>query len=95
MYSKYVVYDYKEAVLLPMSMKHKIHKTYRTYRDTENPKGPEGRFDIRQATSAGFFNVYVNDKGEIDVAVHGKSESLDMSSRPEDADIIKLTLGIL
>lgn len=45
-------------------------------------------------TSAGMLKFYVNDKGQVDVATFGASESLCLEARPEDANIIREILGL-
>ncbi len=45
-------------------------------------------------TSAGFFRVYADEDGRIDIAVYGRSESLGLSSQPEDAATIKAFMGM-
>lgn len=44
-------------------------------------------------TAAGFLKFYSMDSRDIDIAVYGKSESLEMHSQPEDAEVIKRILG--
>jgi len=98
MKSKYVAFGNIEAVLFPDTMIHSVLSETVVmrlqYRDTDRRSGPEGKFDIREATSAGFFRVYINDDGELDVFVYDKSESMNLTSKPEDALLIKRTLGI-
>lgn len=41
-------------------------------------------------TSAGFFKVYEEECGKLDVCVYGHSESLSLNSDPKDANVIKV-----
>lgn len=45
-------------------------------------------------TSAAFLKFYIDEHGKISVAVFGHSESLGISSKPADAEIIKAILKI-
>lgn len=43
---------------------------------------------------AGFYDVFVAANGEVDIRVHGRSESLNIDSRPEDREYIAKQLGL-
>ena len=45
-------------------------------------------------TSAGFFHVFTNELGKMEVIVFGESESLELACNLMDANFLRTTLGL-
>ena len=75
----------------------KLQKKYVIFEDMKplifSAAIPHGFFrPLGRIISAGFVKFFVND-GEIELAVYGHSESLDLEAKPDDALIIRSMMG--
>ena len=77
---KYIIYNDALPVIFTKGMNHNDCQWHRDLIEGD-----------RTPTSAGFCSIYVED-GQLAVSVYGESVSLNIKSKPEDAEIILLNL---